>query len=404
MVVQTCIDRISARENDVHAWAYFDPEHALAQAKQLEQASIPKGPLFGLPIGIKDVLLTHDMPTQYNCEIYKGHFPKVDSAAVAMLRAAGAIILGKTATVELASIGAPPETRNPHNLAYTPGGSSSGSAAAVADCHVPLALGTQTGGSIIRPASYCGVWALKPTWGAAPTDGCKKFAPSLDTIGWFGRSPADLALLLNVLAPDLGNTRLSLPLEGARIAVWRTQAWDRAQKATRDALENAIDTLSAHGALISTFPEHDDLDDLIELQRIVMLKEGQKSFEPDYRMSPDRLHPRVADLVRTGGGYTNNDLAQALHRAGKARKRFDELCASFDAVLAPSTPGEAPHGIANTGDLVFNGLFTLLRAPCVNMPLWRAANGMPVGLTLTGPQHSDHSIIALAETIGRALA
>ncbi len=398
-LVEACLARIGQRESDARAWAFLDPECALAQAAELDRKSAPAGPLHGVSVGIKDVLLTRDMPTQYNSPIYRGHQSVEDSAAVALLRQAGAVILGKTETVEFASIGAVPETRNPHNLQHTPGGSSSGSAAAVADRHVHLAIGTQTGGSIIRPASFCGVWALKPTWGTVCTEGCKQSAPDLDTIGWFGSSAADLRLLLDVFSPVAEPRTPAPPLRGTRIAVWRTPAWDAAEQATRSALDHAIARLRASDAQVSEFPEDPAFGGLIEAQKIVMFKQGQRSFLREFRAAPDQLHPAIAELVRTGGGYSDSDLAGALALASRARKRFDELAADFDAVLAPSTPGEAPFGLASTGNYVFNGLFTLLHVPCVNMPLWHAANGLPVGLTVTGPRNSDRSIVALAEAI-----
>lgn len=400
-VVDACLDRIGARDALVRAWAHVDPALARAQAVSLDQAPT-RGPLHGLPVGIKDVLLTHDMPTQYGCDLYKRHHLPVDAASVALLRQAGALILGKTETVELASIGAPPRTCNPHAPDHTPGGSSSGSAAAVADGHVPVALGTQTGGSIIRPASFCGVWALKPTWGTVSVEGAKPFAPSLDTIGWFGRSASDLSLLLDVFDPVPQPDAVIAPLADARIGIWRTAGWHRAEAATRDAMDTAIANLRKAGAQVTELDPGAPFDDLAATHWTVMLAEGQRSFLAEYRVAPDRIHPRIADMARTGGSFSAIDLRAARNIAADARIRFDAMAAGFDAILAPSTIGEAPIGLESTGDLLFNGLFTLLHVPCINMPLYRAANGLPVGLTLTGPRTSDRAIIAMAAAIASA--
>lgn len=399
-VVDHCLDRIDARDAEVGAWAHLDPALARAQADALDRAP-ERGALHGLPIGIKDVLLTRDMPTQYNCAFYEGHHLPVDAACVALLRRAGAVILGKTETVELASIGAPPRTRNPHAPDHTPGGSSSGSAAAVADGQVPIALGTQTGGSIIRPASFCGVWALKPTWGTVSTEGTKPFAPSLDTIGWFARSADDLTLLLEVFDSDPQPPCEVPPLSQARIGIWRTPGWDRAEAATRDAMDTAIAQLRAAGATLTEIDPDPAFDDLAAAHWTVMIKEGQRNFLAEYRQAPDLLHPRIAEMVRSGGGFSPEDLRAAYDLAATARARFDALASGYDAILSPSTIAEAPHGLAATGDLLFNGLFTLLHVPCVNMPLFRAANGLPVGLTLTGPRMADRKVIAMAGAIAR---
>ncbi len=394
--VNRCLNRIAARDDVIGAWAHLDPELVRREAKDRDSLTV-QGALRGLPVGIKDVLLTRDMPTQYNCDLYNGHAPKLDAAAVAILRMAGAVIIGKTETVELASIGRPARTRNPHALDHTPGGSSSGSAAAVADGHVTVALGTQTGGSIIRPASFCGTWALKPTWGIVSTEGVKPFAPSLDTIGWFTSTARDLGLMLDLFDPALP---ISVPeIADARIAVWRTAGWDRAEAATRDAMAAAIAMLQRAGAHVTELDVPARFAGLATAHLTIMRAEGARSFLGEFRAGPDKLHPRIAEMVRTGGGVSSVDLRSAHALAGWARTEFDVLAGNFDAVLMPSSIAEAPAGLASTGDLLFNGLLTLLHVPCVNMPLWRATNGLPVGLTLAGPRHDDRRIIALAARI-----
>lgn len=386
---EACLARIAARDGEIGAWAYVDPDAALAQADRLD-ATTERGPLHGLPIGIKDVLTTHDMPTRYNCDLYRDHFPKVDAACVKLLRQAGAVILGKTATVELASIGAPPRTRNPHSLAHTPGGSSSGSAAAVADGQVPMAIGTQTGGSIIRPASYCGVWALKPTWGSVCTEGAKRFAPSLDTIGWFGRDVSDLKLLFDALVPE---SEPPEPLK-RRIGVWRTGGWDRAGPAAREALDMAVAQLRKNGFEVKDVTP--PLDDLADVQLAIMRGEGRRSFLPEVKADASRIHPRIVDMVRE----EPSDLRPAYDRAAEARPLFDDMTANYDAILSLSTTGEAPLGLEFTGDLIFNGVFTLLHVPCLNLPLWKGSSGLPVGLTLSAARGRDRHLMNVAHCVG----
>lgn len=385
---EACLTRIAKRDREVGAWAHIDADAAFAQSDRLDAAT-ERGPLHGLPIGIKDVLTTFDMPTRYNCNLYREHFPKVDAACVKLLRQAGAVILGKTETVELASIGAPPRTRNPHALDHTPGGSSSGSAAAVADGQVPVAIGTQTGGSIIRPASYCGVWALKPSWGSACTEGAKPFAPSLDTIGWFGRDAADLELLFDAVVPGSAPPR---PLK-RKIGVWRTGGWDRAELATRNALDTAAAQLRKLGFEIEdvTLPLHD----LADVHLALMRGEGRRSFLPEVRADAGRVHPRIVEMVRE----EPSDLQPAYNRAAEARLLFDDMALNYDAILSPSATGEAPFGLEFTGDLIFNGLFTLLHVPCVNLPLWTGPSGLPVGLTLSAGRGCDRHLLNVARTV-----
>jgi len=407
-VARLSLDQIAARDRAVGAWAFVDPASAIAAAQAID--GVPdKRALHGLPIGIKDVIATADMPTRYNCALYADPPAMADAACVALLRQAGALILGKTETVELAAIGHVARTGNPHALDHTPGGSSSGSAAAVADGHVPIALGTQTGGSIIRPASFCGVWALKPTWGLVSTEGAKPFAPSLDTIGWFSRSAADLALVLDVLAPPTPSS--PVPPAGPvaamdpvtlNIAVWRTAGWPRAERATVDAMANTIAALQRVGARVTELALPAHFDGLAQAHRTVMMAEGQRSFLAEYRRDASKLHPRIAMMVEQGGGFGSADLRAAYDLAAQARATFDAVASGYDAVLAPSTIAEAPHGLAETGDLLFNGLFTLLHVPCVNMPFHRASNGLPVGLTLTGPRFADARVIAAASAVVRA--
>jgi Asp-tRNA(Asn)/Glu-tRNA(Gln) amidotransferase A subunit family amidase len=384
-----CLKRATMREPEVHAWAHLDPAQVLG-------AQSCAGPLHGVPIGVKDVILTKDMPTQYNSPIYAGFHPQVDAACVAVLRAAGALIFGKTQTVEFAATGRKAQTRNPHDLTRTPGGSSSGSAAAVADFHVPIALGTQTGGSILRPASYCGVYGFKPTWNLVNAEGAKTFARSLDTIGWFARSAEDLALIYEVFAPAGEPTAPALDLDGARIAVYRSPAWREAEPATQDAMAAAEIALSKAGAQVSTLMLPVEFDRLIDAHIVIMRSEGSGAFLAEYRIRADLLDPSHRGYVENVHNYARNDLLDAHNLAARCREMFDEIAGGYDAVLSPSVTGEAAVGLAATGSFVFNAAWSLLHTPAINLPGFRGPNGLPVGLTVTGPRFTDRAVLAAA--------
>jgi Asp-tRNA(Asn)/Glu-tRNA(Gln) amidotransferase A subunit family amidase len=398
-LTRACLSRIAERDPQVWAWTTVQPDIAIAQAMATDQSGAAK-PLGGLPIGIKDVILTHDLPTQYNSPIYQGFHPRLDAACVTLLRAAGAVILGKTDTVEFAAIGRKAATRNPHDLARTPGASSSGSAAAVADFHVPLALGTQTGGSMIRPASYCGVWAIKPTWGLVGTEGARRFAASLDTIGWFARAAEDLALLYDVFDPDPAPPATRLEIEGARIALCHTPAWPEAEPAAREAMAEAARRLVARGAIVSDLDLPAAFDGLAEAQSLIMRAEGRAAFLPEYRAHGAALEETLRLMVENVEGRSRADLVGAYDLAARCRQAFDEIAGPYDAILAPSAAGEAPVGLAFTGSFAFNGLWTLLHVPCVNVPGFTGPAGLPVGLTVLGPRFADRQVLAAAAALG----
>jgi Asp-tRNA(Asn)/Glu-tRNA(Gln) amidotransferase A subunit family amidase len=402
-LARSCLDRAAARDPDVRAWAFLDPEAVLAQARALD-ATPPKGPLHGVPIGVKDVILTRDMPTQYNSPFHKGSHPEVDAACVSLLRSAGAVVFGKTDTVEFAATGRKAATRNPHDLARTPGASSSGSAAAVADFHVPIALGTQTAGSMIRPASYCGVWALKPTWGLVSNEGAKRFAATLDTLGWFARGAADLGLMLDVFDPEPAETVEPFDVRGARIAVCRTPAWDQAEPATRDALAAGAERLAATGAEVVDLTLPPLFDDAPATAMRIMAAEGRATFFPEYRADRELLEEALRGMAENTAGISRADLVAAYDLAGRCREAFAQVAAPYDAVLTPSATGEAPVGLGFTGSPVFNAMWTLLHAPCVNVPGFVGPNGLPVGLTVTGPRFSDREVLAAAEAFGAVFA
>ena len=404
-IVLACLERIRLRDPALLAWVHVDPDAALERARSLDALEVDRrGPLHGLPIGIKDIILTADAPTQYNSPLYEGFQPRIDAACVSVLRRAGAVILGKTDTVEFGATGRKARTRNPHAPGHTPGGSSSGSAAAVADGHVPLALGTQTGGSMIRPASFCGVWALKPTWGMVGHEGVRPYAPSLDTLGWFARSSADLRLLLDVFDSADVSREAPVPLERMTIASCHPPSWDRAEPSTRRAFDAAVCAFERGGARVVRLDLPPEFDALPALQMRIMRSEARASLLAAWRLFPDTLETSLRDQASNRDGTTRTELVAAYDHAARCRVLFDAAAAPFDAVLAPSTIGSAPAGLSGTGDLVFNGLWSLLHTPCVNVPGWQDERGLPVGLTLTGPRFSDRRVLDVSDALAGLLA
>ncbi len=402
-VVSACLERWRARDGEVRAWTFLDPELALSQADAADKTD-DAGPLRGIPVGIKDILYTRDMPTSFNSPHFQDFFPRIDAASVALLRSAGAVIMGKCDTVEFAVNGRRAATRNPHGLDRTPGGSSSGSAAAVADGQAPLALGTQTGGSVIRPASYCGVYAIKPTWNAVSHEGFKVCAASFDTLGWFARSADDLALLCDAFNIHDDTAPNFVGLAGMRFAVCRTPVWEQAEPATRDAIALCIRLLRDAGGSVAELELDPEFDGLTQAHMTIMQSEMRSSFQAEYRQLGDALYPELVGIMANEAGQSRADLVRAHDLAARCRARFDELAAPFDAVITPSTAGEAPLGLENTGAATFNRIWTLLHAPCVNVPGLRGPAGMPVGVTVTGPRFRDRHVIAAAGLLGEQIA
>jgi len=402
-LARACLDRVRERDDLVRAWTHLNSELVLDQARRADAATGPRGKLHGIPVGIKDNLTTRDMPTSYNSPHFQGHFPAVDAAAVSVLRQAGAVIFGKNDTVEFAVNGRRARTRNPHDTERTPGGSSSGSAAAVADYQVPLSIGTQTGGSVIRPAAYSGVWAMKPTWNVVPHEGIKVTAASMDTLGWFSRSAADLALLCDVFELDGGGFSIPGTLAGARVAVCRSPVWDQALPETRSAMDRGVKALRHAGAEVVDLELDPPFSELTSAHRIIMRSEMRSAFMPEWHQFGTALYPELVETLRNTDGASRADLRRAYDLAASCRARFDDLTASHDAVLTPSAPGVAPKGLENTGTAVFNRIWTLLHVPCVNVPGCTGPEGLPVGLTLTGARFSDRRVLAVAGFLDDAL-
>jgi amidase len=401
-VVAACLERITARELTVGAWAHLDSMYALEQARSRDREAA-RGQLHGVPIGVKDIFDTADMPTGIGSPIYAGHRPRADAAVVALARAAGAVILGKTVTTEFAAA-APGKTTNPHDRGHTPGGSSSGSAAAVADGMVPIAFGTQTAGSVIRPASYCGAIGFKPTYSAYNRAGLKPLAESLDTIGVICRDLDDVELMDSVLTgrPPAPAARLD---RAPRIALCRTHLWAEAGAATADAVEDAAERLGRSGARVQALALPEDFAALTDAHRVIMDYEAARALHYEWTAHRDRMSPQIKERIGRGLATPHGDYLAALRHAAAAREAFRVAIEPYDAVLTASAAGEAPAGLAETGDRRFQSMWTLLHAPCLTLPTHKGPKGLPVGIQLVGHRTRDMALVAVArwafERLGR---
>ncbi len=404
---KACLDQIKARDKDINAWAYLDPDHALAQARALDKhraAGKPLGALHGLPVGVKDIIDTADMPTEHGCAIFKGRQPERDASCVAQLRAAGAVILGKTVTTELANTN-PSKTKNPHNKEHTPGGSSAGSAAGLAAKMFPLSLGTQTGGSVIRPGSFNGVHALKPTLGLISRSGVLLQAHTLDTIGVYGRSLADLALITDAIsaydpsdAVSYSHSRPSLsPVLAAKtgikptFAFFRSPAWSDAEPAAKAEIEKFVASLGS----ICREVKIPAMDDIVKYHGHVMGAENAGYYGPLLERHPEGLSPNITARLQNAVKVTGGDYVRALNGRETAYAGFEKVLDEHSAVLTLSSCGPAPKGFATTGNAIFNGMYTLLGVPCVSLPLM-TVNGMPCGVQLVGKRRDDGRLLAVA--------
>ncbi len=399
---QALLERITQREPLVRAWACIDPEHALAQARARDREP-RRGPLHGLPVGVKDVINTRDLPTQHNSAIYKRHRPGEDANCVAVLRAAGAVILGKTETLEFACGGRLPPTRNPHDTERTPGGSSSGSGAAVADGMVPLALATQTGGSTIRPASFCGVYGMKPTFGRIGFEGARHYSPHLDTIGLLGRGAQDLGLLARVFRLATDEELQPCDIRGLRIAICQTPMWEHADRDAQEALHEAGRRLAAAGASVVPLVLSAPFALLTEQHDHIMQDGGRGAFLPEYLSEPQRLHADFRKKVENQFGLTGARMREVLDAAALRRIDFEREFGGADAVLTLSAPGVAPIGIDSQGMATFNRIWTALHVPCISIPGMKGGNGMPIGMQLVQRRYEDARLLQVAEAVAAVL-
>ncbi|KAK5134493.1 hypothetical protein LTR08_006410 [Meristemomyces frigidus] len=400
---KSILKHIEARDAIVKAWAYLDPAQVLEQARALD--SVPKGergPLHGVAVAIKDVIYTKGMPTQFNSPIYANDQPEVDGASVIMLHKAGALILGKSRTTEFAATTDGPGTTNPHGTSRTPGGSSSGSAAAVADFQAPLGLGTQTGGSMIRPGSFNGVYAIKPTWNSVSREGQKIYSINLDTLGWYARSIEDLELLGSVfgIEDDEAPQPPKAGVKGLKFAFCKSMVWDEAGPGTRNAMQKGMELLKAHGADVEEITLPHDFDKLPDWHTCILSGDGRTSFRADYQASKDKMAAFLVEHVENVQNYTRKDYLEAFDGISALRPKWDAIAEKYAAVVIPSVPDEAPQGM-HTGNPVFNSWTTALHIPVVNVPGFQGENGMPVGLTLAAPRYADQALLAVAKEVGK---
>jgi Asp-tRNA(Asn)/Glu-tRNA(Gln) amidotransferase A subunit family amidase len=408
-LAQALLARVDEVDPQVQAWAHLDRAHLLRQAEAADDAHAagePEGPLFGLPVGVKDIIDTADLPTEDGTVLHAGRMPRDDAAVVRQLRAAGGLVMGKTVTTELATY-APGKTTNPHHAGHTPGGSSSGSAAAVAAGMVPLAIGTQTNGSVIRPASFCGVYGFKPSAGLIPRTGVLRQSPAFDAVGVFGRSLDDVALLAEVLAgydaqDPLTRPRATPPLTRLAAAeapmpptlAWvPTPFWDRVAPDAREAFEQLVALLAGR---IAPFELPATATQAVDWHRTVMEADIAGSFVTEYERGADQLSASLRSQIERGRQVTAVDHRQALDRIPLLLAGFDNVFENFDAIVTPAALGTAPAGLGSTGDPLMCTLWTFLGMPALSLPLLHGENGLPIGVQLVGRRGDDARLLRTA--------
>jgi amidase len=400
-LVESCLERIAALEPQVQAWQHLGRDRALARARELDRGPV-RGALFGIPFGVKDIIDTHDLPTGYGSPIYAGTQTRNDAACVALSREAGGVLFGKTVTTEFANLH-PGPTRNPHDRSRTPGGSSSGSAAAVAARMVPLAIGTQTTASTIRPASFCGVVGYRPTWGDLRCSGVREASGSLDTLGLFARSVEDIALYRDVL---LGRepVPLSPELRWPRIGLCRTHLWSELEPSTARLLEDAAQRLARAGATVEEVEMPPSFRHIGEAHRWVSSFEFTRNFRHEIVHHWERISSTLREgRIRDGLECTFARYLEARSFIEHCREQLPRLFADHDALLSAACDGEAPVGIGSTGNPRFSALWSALHVPCLTLPVFTGPNGMPVGAQLIGRRNHDHRLFETAQWVWQAL-
>jgi len=408
-LVQACLERIEQADGEIEAWAHLEPDYALDQARRLDsqrQAGGPVGPLHGIPVGVKDILDTESLPTENGTVLDSGRQPLKNCRVVSLLEEAGAVIMGKTVSTELAVFG-PGKTRNPHNPKHTPGGSSSGSAAAVASHMVPLAIGTQTNGSVIRPASFCGVVGFKPSHGLIPRTGILAQSRPLDTVGVFARTVEDAARIAEVLVahdsgdadttararPPLSEIAADEPPLTPILTFAKTAVWDQADKETQDAFGELVELLGDACDEL-TLPE--PFDHAVELHETIMKADLAKSFARYYERGKDRLTDILKGMIEDGQKITAVDYNKAVDRREFLNDGLDGVFDRYDAIITPATLGEAPAGLGSTGSPIFNTLWTYCGTPAITLPLMEGPNGLPLGVQLVSRRGDDARLLRTA--------
>ena len=414
-LVRDCLARVEEVEPSVHAWAYLDREHVMRQAQAADLHRMQGnalGPLHGVPVGIKDIFDTNDMPTEFGSPIWAGRTPRLDAYAVARLRADGAIIMGKTDTTEYAYFH-PGKARNPHNPERTPGGSSSGSAAAVAAFMVPGALGTQTNGSVIRPAAFCGVVGFKPTHGLIPRSGVLQMSCSCDQIGVFARSVEDAALLAESLVgfddedldtrpvgrPPFASIAVSEPPLPPRFAFVKSPVWDQADTTTHEAFTELV---AALGDAVNEVELASGFERAVDHHRVVMEVEMAHNLHRDYEKFRDRMSDKLRQIIERGREHNAAAYLAAIAGRAPLHEGLDELFNEFDAILTPAAPGEAPTA-ESTGNPIFSTIWTYLGTPAITLPLLQSESGLPIGVQLVAKRGHDARLLRTAHSLVNTL-
>ena len=402
-VTRDCLARIEERDGVVHAWAFLDPDLALSQARALDNAA-SRGPLHGVPVGVKDIIDTADMPTGMGSPIYDGHRPAGDASCVGLMRAAGAVILGKTVTCEFAG-SASGATTNPLDPMRTPGGSSSGSGAAVADFMAAAAFGTQTGGSVLRPSTYCGIFGYKPSYGTFNFGGVNHAAESLDTLGLHVRDLDDIGLLTDALTGRPFSPR-EAPGAPPAIGLCRTNLWDEAEPETKAAVEDAAARHAAAGASLRDVTQPEPFSGLTEARDVINAYERARLMAYEWAHHHDQLSDKLERIIRRGLDMPYAEYLAAMRLMEDCRGRMGTVFEGLDVLLAPAADGEAPVGLDYTGNPRFQGLWTMMHAPTLSMPTHRGPNGLPVGTQLIGQYREDDRMLSAArwvwDTLGPA--
>ncbi|RUR34859.1 amidase [Vreelandella nanhaiensis] len=392
---RACRERITAVEPTLQAWEFLAPEPTITEHDSRQ----PRSALCGVPVGIKDIIDTTRMPTTWGTQGYhRVNGADMDAAIVTQLTRLGGLPMGKTVSTEYAYF-QPSKTRNPHDPTRTPGGSSSGSAAAVATGMVPVALGTQTVGSIIRPASYCGVVGFKPTHGTLSVAGVKALAPSLDTLGWFTRHMEDTRTLFTILTGSEPIT-VSTRLDGVRVGLCRVPSDPPPSLETIAALETAAARMAALGAELNPIDLGASFDALVSHQKVILAYEATRALTSERDRFEPSMSPALISLLDEGRNLSLAQYWQSQQAAECSRSTLSQYFAEhFDILLSPSAPGVAPQGLASTGDPVYSRAWTMLGVPCINLPLHWTPQGLPVGIQLIADRYQDQQLLSIASAL-----
>ena len=408
-VCEKYIERIKNFEKDVKAWVYFDKKILLEKAEEADEyrrSGKPTGPLHGIPVALKDIIGTVDMPTECGTSIRKGKSYSQNAEIVDLLLSSGAIVMGKTATSELAYLG-PSKTTNPHDYTRTPGGSSSGSASAVAAFMAPLSVGTQTGGSIIRPASYCGVVGYKPKYGLISRNGVLKTSEKLDQVGVFGKSVEDVALLAKVLikkdkydpttihysSENMLNETKKGPLFDPKFIFYKTDYWKLVDKKSKESFEYFIKSFTKN---IEIFDTPSYFKDIHKYHQIIHETDLANNFGLYYKKYKKKLSKYMQDAIVKGNKHSAKDYAEAIDFMKRSYDSYEEVFEDYHGVLTPSSPGVAPKGLKSTGTAEFNKVWSYLGTPCISLPLLQGTNNMPLGVQLVGARYDDQRFLGVA--------